>query len=357
MEKYIRLAKNSYNSIGVINFNHLSNIIESWNKYIPYIQPFYAVKSFPNIKLLNFLQSQKNIGFDCASKHEISLVKCYNKQIIYANPVKSIDDILDAKQNKVVDLVVDSVEECEKIKSIYPNSNVVVRMVSNELFSQIKFNKKFGANLDELSCILDYIKCNKMNFLGYSFHVGSKCSNMVAYQNTIHDILDFHFNHYKIPPKLIDIGGGFENIEQLVELSQYLYPIHKNMKNVKFIAEPGRLFSHSVLDVYTKVIGVRKKVIDNIDSHFVTLNDSIYHTFNGKIFDGQNFEPIPLYENNTMERCILFGNTCDSLDMINDVIIPVPKINDVILFKNVGSYSLASSTGNFNGFSSCDLYR
>jgi ornithine decarboxylase len=355
MDRYIKIAKKSYNSVGVINFNHLKNIINSWNKYIPYIQPFYAVKSFPNLKLLKFLKEQKNIGFDCASKYEISLVKNFNRPIIYANPVKSGEDILYAKKYKVFDLVVDSVEECHKIKMTYPNANIIVRVVSNELFSQIKFNKKFGANIEELSCILDFIKNNKLKFLGYSFHVGSKCSNMVAYQNTINDILNFHFNYIGAPPQVIDIGGGFENIEQLIELSHYLYPIHKNMENIKLIAEPGRLFSHSVLDVYTKVIGVRQKNVDNIDTNYVTLNDSIYHTFNGKIFDGQNFEPIPLYENNITDRCILFGNTCDSLDMLADVNIPMPSINDIILFKNVGSYSLASSTGKFNGFSSCVL--
>lgn len=357
MENYIKLARKSYHSVGVINFNHLTNIINKWNKYIPYIHPFYAVKSFPNIRLLSFLKTFKNIGYDCASKHEISLVKSFKTPIIYANPVKSYDDIKYAKKNKVNRLVVDSVEECVKIKKVYPLSDIVIRVVSNELFSQIKFNKKFGANFEDVTNILDYIKSEKLNFSGYSFHVGSKCSNMIAYQNTIHEILNFHFTHFSCPPSLIDIGGGFENIEQLVELSHYLYPIHKNFKHINLIAEPGRLFSHSVLDVYTKVIGVRKKTVDNIDTNYVTINDSIYHTFNGKIFDGQNFEPIPLYENNNMERCILFGNTCDSLDVLNDVIIPVPTINDVILFKNVGSYSLASSTGKFNGFSSCNLYK
>jgi len=355
MDKYIRKAKFSYSSVGVINFTHLSNIIHAWNKYIPYIKPFYAVKSFPNSKLLNFLKSQKNIGFDCASKQELALVKHFKKPIIFANPVKSIEDILYAKKNKVFDLVVDSVEECYKIKTIYPKANIVVRVISNELFSQIKFNKKFGAHLDELTNILDFIKYNKLNFLGYSFHVGSKCSNMIAYQNTINDILNVHFNHMNHPPTLIDIGGGFENTEQLLELSQYLHPIHRNAENVSFIAEPGRLFSHSVLDIYTKVIGVRKKVIDNIETNYVSLNDSIYHSFNGKIFDGQTFEPIPLYENKTVERCILFGNTCDSLDVLHDIIIPVPSLHDIILFKNVGSYSLASSNGKFNGFSSCKV--
>jgi ornithine decarboxylase len=296
--------------------------------------------------------SNYDVGYDVASRDEISMVKKFNKPIIYANPVKSIDDIKYAKKNKVNNLVVDSVEECEKIKQIYPKSNIVIRVISDELFSQIKFNKKFGANSNDIISIIEYLKYNDMNFMGYSFHVGSKCSNNIAYHNTITDILNLHYSLYNNPPKIIDIGGGFENMEQIIELSEYLHPIDKR---IKLIAEPGRLFSHSILELYTKVIGVRKRVIDNIDTNYVSINDSIYHTLNGKIFDGQHFEPIPLYENDIRERCIIFGNTCDSLDMIVDNILPVPKLNDIIMFKNVGAYSLASANGKFNGFSACNI--
>lgn len=351
MNNFIKIAKSSYTSIGVLNFDHLKNILNYWNKFIPYVQPYYAIKSFPNDKLLRFL-SNYDIGYDVASRDEISMVKKFNRPIIYANPVKSIDDIKYAKKNNVVNLVVDSVEECDKIKQIYPKSNIIIRVISDELFSQIKFNKKFGANSNDIINIIDYLKYYNMNFSGYSFHVGSKCSNNIAYHNTITDILNLHYSIYNIPPKIIDIGGGFENMEQIIELSNYLHPIDKK---IKLIAEPGRLFSNSILDLYTKVIGVRKRVIDNMETNYISINDSIYHTLNGKIFDGQYFEPIPLYENDIRERCIIFGNTCDSLDMIVDNILPVPKLNDIIMFKNVGAYSLASANGKFNGFSACNI--
>lgn len=201
MNNYINIAKSSYNSIGILNFDHLKNILNCWNKFIPYVKPYYAIKSFPN----------NNIGYDIASREEISMVKKFNKSIIFANPIKSIDDINYAKKNKVSNLVVDSIEECEKIYKYYPKANIVIRAISDELFSQIKFNKKFGANSSDILNIIDYLNYNKMNFIGYSFLVGSKCSNNIAYHNTITDILNLHYTIFNIPPKIIDIGGGFEN--------------------------------------------------------------------------------------------------------------------------------------------------
>jgi ornithine decarboxylase len=369
MINIIKQAKKSYSSIGKCNFEYLNYIIDEWNTHIPYIQPYYAIKSFPNKQLIHFLAKKRNIGkfsmigFDCASRDEIMSIKKYNNPIIFANPVKSIEDLLCARKYKVKRLVVDSVEECEKIKRYFPEAEIVIRVLSDEMFSQIKFNKKFGANLySEVDDILYSIKQNKLKFLGYSFHVGSKCSNMIAYTNTIEAILNFHYSHYShhsqnISPKIIDIGGGFENTEQLVELSNIMKPIVTENQDIKFIAEPGRLFSYSILDVYSKVIGVRKKVVDNIDTYYVSINDSIYHTFNGKIFDGQHFEPVTLYKSDKIERCIIFGNTCDSLDIINDGMMVVPKLNDIILFRNMGAYSLASSNGKFNGFQSCNIIK
>jgi ornithine decarboxylase len=380
--KLIQNAKKSYNSIGSTNFKYLHYIIREWFTHLPYIKPYYAVKSFPNKDLIRYLALNKSssslgissncngyndIGFDCASQHEISLVKRYKKPIIFANPVKSIEDIIYARKCKVKTLVVDSVEECEKVKKYYPEAGIVIRVLSDEMFSQIKFNKKFGASLySEVGDILYSIKQNRLRFMGYSFHVGSKCNNMIAYKNTIDSILNYHYHSQTqsisktYHPKIIDIGGGFENIEQIVALSEIMSPIVKENNHIKFIAEPGRLFSYSILDVYVKVIGVRKKIIDNIETYYVTVNDSIYHTFNGKIFDGQHFQPIPLYNHKNhqiTERCIIFGNTCDSLDIINDGMMVVPRLGDIILFRNMGSYSLASSNGNFNGFQSCKLIK
>lgn len=58
---------------------------------MPWIQPFYAIKSNPIQPLLNDLSSHENIGFDCASKAEIKLaleLGTLPKDIVYSNSIK-----------------------------------------------------------------------------------------------------------------------------------------------------------------------------------------------------------------------------------------------------------------------------
>jgi diaminopimelate decarboxylase len=63
--------------------------------------------------------------------------------------------------------------------------------------------------------------------------------------------------------------------------------------------------------------------------------------------------PIPLWESNESEwvDCVIFGQSCDSLDVICPKIkLPLPKVNHVFKFQNMGAYTLAACYGRFNGF-------
>lgn len=304
--------------------------------------------------------ASSNVNFDCASRGEIQSVLKFSspQNIIYANPSKSMEDITYAVKSNVDLMVVDSIEEVKKMDLINPNIKKVVRVKAVELNSDIKFNSKFGATDTEVFDILKLLSKNK-TFEGFSFHVGSKCKNEESYYLTIKNIMD-NYNNYciknNIPIKLIDIGGGFSSYTNLSTLDKILNPFYDYFKsnNIKLIAEPGRYFAEPSIDLYCKVISIKKRMdVNGNDIYHITLNDSVYSSFNGKLFDGQQFTPIPLYESQTNEwiNCVIFGQTCDSLDVICDNIkLPLPKINDVFKFQNMGAYSLASCYGEFNGF-------
>jgi ornithine decarboxylase len=256
-------------------------------------------------------------------------------------------------------MVVDSVEEVKKMDFINPNLKKVIRIKSVESDSDIKFNSKFGASENEVIEILDYIKLNNIkSFEGFSFHVGSKCKNEESYFLTIKNIMDNYYNYCinnKMPIKLIDIGGGFSSHSNLTILSKMLNPFYDKFRNenIKLISEPGRFFSEQAIDLYCKVIAVKKRQTSNGLVYHVTINDSVYSTFNGKLFDGQHYTPIPLWDSTNIEwvNCIIFGQSCDSLDVIcENIKLPLPKIDDVFKFKNVGAYTLAACYGKFNGF-------
>lgn len=351
MKKLISVAQKSYTSVYQINYSNLKNQVTKWHNELPNIKPYYAVKSLPLENILKHL-ALSNVNFDCASLGEIESVLKYSspQNIVYANPSKSYDDISYANKNLVDKMVVDSIEEIKKMDYINPKLKKIIRIQSVETNSDIKFNSKFGATKQEVFQMLNYLKETNYNtFEGFSFHVGSKCKNEESYFLTIKNIMD-NYNNYCInknmPIKIIDIGGGFSSHTDLSILSKILEPYNKNFK---LIAEPGRFFSEPSIDLYCKVIAVKKR--DNC--YHITINDSVYSTFNGKLYDGQKFTPIPLWNSTDTEwvNCVIFGQTCDSLDVICESIkLPLPKLNDVFKFQNIGAYSLAGCYGKFNGF-------
>lgn len=354
-----------YRSIAKINFDYTERIIQSWNKHIPYIKPYYAVKSFPNKTFIDFLSNYRDrIGFDCVSKYEIGLVKQVSSlsDIIYANPTKSMEDIQYASDNNVHTYVVDSIEEIKKINLIDKHAHYIIRVRSEELYSVMQFNRKFGAYRPEVFQMMDYIKEQYLLLKGFSYHVGSKCSNMKAHYNTLRMIDEQYLHYGEANPYLIDIGGGFENEMQLSELHSELTKLNIlekfASKNIILTAEPGRLFSQGAVEIYTKIISLRETHIDNVLTLFITINDSVYHSFQGKLFDHQVFHPIPLYISKREElvKCVIYGQTCDSIDVIvENIMLPYPKLNDVFLFKNMGAYSFASAEGKFNGFTCAEF--
>ena len=300
--------------------------------------------------------SASNINFDCASRGEIENVLKYScpQNIVYANPSKSLDDIQYANNKNVNNMVVDSVEEIKKMDYINPNIKKIIRIKSVESNSDIKFNSKFGASEEEVFQMIDYLHSTNKSFEGFSFHVGSKCKNEESYFLTIKNIMD-NYNNYcnkkNMPIKMIDIGGGFSSHTNLSILYKILEPFYQNFtdNNIKLIAEPGRYFAEPSIDLYCKVIAVKQRG----SIYHITVNDSVYSTFNGKLFDSQHYTPIPLWDSTDSEwvECVIFGQTCDSLDVICEKIkLPLPKLEDVFKFQNMGAYSLAACYGRFNGF-------
>jgi ornithine decarboxylase len=303
--------------------------------------------------------ASSNVNFDCASRGEIQSVLKFStpQNIIYANPSKSIEDITSAVKSNVDLMVVDSVEEIEKMDSVNPNLKKVIRIKAVELNSDIKFNSKFGATENEVYKMLDTLSTSK-TFEGFSFHVGSKCKNEESYFLTIKNIMDNYYNYCnknKIPIKMIDIGGGFSSHTNLTILDKILTPFYDKFKEekIKLIAEPGRYFAEPSVDLFCKVTCVKKREINDREIYHVTINDSVYSSFNGKLFDGQHYTPIPLYDSVGTEwvDCVIFGQTCDSLDVIcENIKLPLPQVNSVFKFQNMGAYSLAACYGEFNGF-------
>ena len=335
-----------------------------WVNYLPDIQPYFAVKSNPDNIIINLL-AKLGCNFDCASKSELeNALSIVNNpdRIIFANPCKISSHLIFARENQIGKMTFDSIEELEKIYKIYPEAQIILRICVDDTNSKCKFNSKFGCLLCNIPKIFERIKSLQMNLVGFSFHVGSGCSDATSYYNAIKDCAmsyklskDYGFNI-----SIIDIGGGFPGVDKNIKFADICENINRaiadffsyetNNNIIKFIAEPGRYFTEATHTLVLNVIAKKKE--ENVIKYY--LSDGIYGSFNCINYDHQTPELIPLISrdnDNIKYNTTFFGPTCDSLDCIyKDIQYQELNVGDWLYIINYGSYTIAPSSS-FNGFS------
>jgi ornithine decarboxylase len=339
----------------------LVNNIKLWRKLFPNITPYYAVKCNNNQNILNIF-NQNKVNFDCASKLEIQQViqmPMYKKdKIIFANPVKIPHELKYAHNKEINFMTADSHQELQKIAKYAPGSNVLLRIAVDDSKSICRFNKKFGIPIDNNSLNTFFNESKKIKNVeisGIAFHVGSGCYDSKVYTSALHmcNFVKIFAKKYNVHMNIIDIGGGFVNkqpfiqkVAKTIAISTHKIWDKNNMPT--FIAEPGRFFVGNTCDLYVEIIG--KKIENNIHKYYV--NDSVYNTFNCKIFDHAKFTFTihkKIINNTQLHNSIIFGATCDSMDtIIENIQIPKLDIGDILQFHNMGAYTTAAASG-FNG--------
>jgi ornithine decarboxylase len=152
--------------------------------------------------------------------------------------------------------------------------------------------------------------------------------------------------------KILDIGGGFpapydKHVRPYRELAKTINVELKRLfpPDIEILAEPGRFFVATAATAVSSVIG--KSIRDGRQCYYI--NDGVYHTFSGVIFDHIQYH-FQAFKRGTTQVCAVFGPTCDALDTISlTEELPDLELGDFLFSKNVGAYTHASSTS-FNGF-------
>jgi len=351
---------------------------KQWTELMPRVTPFYAVKCNPDPMVIKTL-AKCGTGFDCASKAEVQL--CLDagvdaSRIIYANPCKQASHIQYATARKVNVMTFDNADELYKIKTVAPDSKVVLRILTDDSKSICRFGVKFGASLAIVPQLLKTAIDLELDVIGISFHVGSGCFDATSFTDAVHlarkafDIgaalgLDF---------TLLDIGGGFPGNQpdglQFRDIAALLAPCIDQLfpPSVKVIAEPGRYFVSSAYTLAVNIIArrvVNGASLSEPPSYMYYINDGMYGSFNCITFDHQIVHASPLFRNGlflygeqhqtaldeeTKYLSSIWGPTCDSIDLIGkDIHLPEMKIGDWLYFPRMGAYTMAAAS-TFNGF-------
>jgi len=360
IEHLIRVMLKKHDSpLMIIKRAVLEKQYRRFRKCLPEVAPYYAIKANSHPKIIKTF-AKLGAGFDVASgaemKHVLRLGATPGK-VIFANTIKCAKDIITARRRRVRLMTFDNEPELYKLAKHYPKAHVLVRIKVANHGSVVALSLKFGADSDHAFFLLRKAKALGLVPMGVSFHVGSQATNVENYLQAL-SITANIFDEAKangLRLKIVDIGGGFPiqhfDNEMGVNFERMAAQIRQQMKasfdkTVKFIAEPGRFLVGPAGTLITQVVG---RAFRN-NKNYYYLNDGIYGDFSGMVFDHCR------YEFKTLRRgqkflSTLAGPTCDSFDTLSaNEEIPELYVGDVVYVKNIGAYSCASATANFNGF-------
>ncbi|CAF1435003.1 unnamed protein product [Rotaria sordida] len=365
IQKKIELLKGEEEPFFAVDLEDVCNKHIRWLTLMPRVIPHYAIKCNDDINVIKLL-AYLGAGFDCASKGEIKKVMDLGvsaDRIIFANPCKQSSYIRYAQEVGVETMTFDNEQELMKIKKMYPNAKLVLRIVTDDSNAVCRFSMKFGADMNTARILMEKARDNGLDIVGVSFHCGSGQMTSKAFVDAIQNArtimnygikLGFNMN-------LLDIGGGFpgntgtENYfsEIATAVNRALEEHFPNDGTIRIIAEPGRYYVASAYSLATNVIASREMIDAETGdiNHMYYINDGVYGSFNCVLYDHYVPEPYLLDNNESNEKFTssIWGPTCDGLDCIHSSI-KMPKLNigDWILWKNMGAYTISAAV-EFNG--------
>jgi ornithine decarboxylase len=361
-----KLAKEHGTPLFAVDHDALRRNYAEFKKYLPRVQAYFAVKANSDPAIVHTLY-KAGASFDVASMPEFMIVYENIKdmpakqrqdwiwdKIIYANPIKATETLEQLDQYKPL-VTFDNPEEIRKIKRHAPHAGLALRLKVPNTGAMVELSSKFGAAPGEAVDLI--LEADKAGLVveGLSFHVGSQTTNFANYVQAINLAANI-FKEAKergyTKMNLLDIGGGFpapydDSVKPFRELAKVINREIERLfpKEVQILAEPGRFLVATAATAVSLIIG--KAVRDGKLCYYI--NDGVYHTFSGVIFDHCHYH-LKSFKKGPTQICSVFGPTCDALDVVSMAEnLPDLELGDLLYSENIGAYSHASSTY-FNGF-------
>jgi ornithine decarboxylase len=359
------IARKHGTPVVVIDHDIIRKNYAGFKKHLPKVQCYFAVKANPAPEIVRTLY-RAGASFDVASLPEFMLV--YDNirrlpaktqqdfiwdKIIYANPTKPKETLLALDRYKPL-VTFDNLNELKKIRQFAPHAGLVLRLRVANTGSQCELSSKFGCDTGEAADLIAAAFGMGLVVEGLSFHVGSQCTNFqnfVQALNTAAAVMrESKSRGHEI--KILDIGGGFpapynKHVKPFRDLARVINAEIDRLfaPDIQILAEPGRFLVATAATSVARIIG--KAVRDGKPCYYI--DDSVYHTFSGIIFDHCQYH-LKAFRKGKTDICAVFGQTCDGLDTISQSEeLPDLEIEDLVYSENIGAYSNASATW-FNGF-------
>lgn len=355
-ESVEKLAEKYGSPLLVLSLKQIEANYMCLKTYMPRARVFYAIKANPHPDILKTM-IKLGSSFDVASDGEIRTLHdmgVEGERLIYANPVKTTGGLRACRECGVSKMTFDSASEIEKIRAICPDATVLLRLRIDNSSAHVDLNKKFGAAREHALELMLKAKEAGLDMAGIAFHVGSQTVSSDPYLHGL-DIARELFEEAAaagLKLRILDIGGGFPIPEPKVRfnlpemLKQINARLDEDFPGIDVWAEPGRYICGTAVNLITSVIGVNERG----GQPWYFLDEGLYGTFSGVIFDQWDFKLISFKEGEERVAATFAGPSCDSLDIMFRGKMTVPlEVGDLLLVPSCGAYTSASAT-TFNGF-------
>ena len=367
-EKYFQLNQTAVEALAekygtpllVLSLEQIEKNYNLLRTHMPRVKVFYAIKANPHRRILELMRDLGS-NFDVASDGEIMELASLGvdgSRMIYANPMKTVNGLRACRNAGVGKMTFDSAGEIDKMARECPGATALLRIRIDNSSAHVDLNKKFGAAREQALELLQRAKAAGLDAAGIAFHVGSQTTSADPYLNAL-DIAREIFEEAAangMQLRIMDIGGGFPIPEPKVRfnlaemLKQINARLDEDFPGVEIWCEPGRFICGTAVNLITSVIGVTERG----GQPWYFLDDGLYGTFSGVLFDQWDFKLISFKEGEQVAATFA-GPSCDSLDiMFRGKMTVRQEEGDLILVPICGAYTSASAT-TFNGFSKANF--
>jgi ornithine decarboxylase len=341
----------------VIDCERLRHQYHALAKALPGVDLHYALKPLPDRTVVQVL-AREGSWFDLATNGEVDLVRDAGippGRCVHTHPIKRGSDIRHALDCGVTTFVVDNAEEIAKFDASRARVRLLLRISFRNPDTIIDLSRKFGCDADAAVGLVEYAAKRGIRIAGFSFHAGSQLVKPDKYVEAIDTcgrlIAEARSRGFALEE--LDIGGGFpiDYLEPVPPIATYCEPIREAIarlpEGLRVIAEPGRFVCGPAAISISTVMGRARRE----GRWWYYLDDGIYSTFSGQLYDKMRFPVEPLRgADRPREACVISGPTCDSLDVVaEDLPMPVLEIGERLVARQIGAYTMACAT-DFNFF-------
>jgi len=331
------------------------NQYRSFNEAMPNVDCHYALKALPYGALVHAL-AEMGSGFDVCSNGEVDVVHELGvppDHCIHTHPIKRDSDIRHCIEYGCRTMVFDNAAELAKLEAYKDDVELLLRLSFRSQDAVVDLSYKFGAAPDGSMDLLRQARDAGLRVKGLCFHVGSQATSGYMYLEAIGFCREL-FNLARlegIDLELLDIGGGFPvpYNNPVPPIDEFCRPIvaelERQFPQTTVLAEPGRFIAAPSVTLVSSVMGKSERG----GTVWYYLDDGLYGSYSGKLFDHANYQITALCTLEGEERprrpSVIAGPTCDSIDVIYEgLMLPELEPGDLLVSPMMGAYTWATAT-------------